>query len=175
MLHIDGNHDIKYVLKDIELFLPLLNPNSIIVMEDIDWNSVKSDYKKLKNCNNHFWISYISKIINNKIRDENKNKYEFEHKNIYDLIEVFNEKFNLYKQNSLLEGKNSVNYLEELNMEIKAYVYFIMRIWIWNLLSRYVKYSKTLIELIIRHDSSKTMYILLCSFLVRIKIILFQQ
>lgn len=54
MLHIDGNHDIKYVLKDIELFLPLLNPNSIIVMEDIDWNSVKSDYKKLKNCNNHF-------------------------------------------------------------------------------------------------------------------------
>lgn len=41
LIHIDGNHDTKYVVNDIALYLPLLNKNGFMVMDDISWNSVK--------------------------------------------------------------------------------------------------------------------------------------
>ena len=42
LLHIDGNHDISFVTKDISLYVPKLKPGGIIVMDDTDWDSVKS-------------------------------------------------------------------------------------------------------------------------------------
>jgi len=46
MLHINGNYDIKYVIEDVELFLPLLNPNGIVVMDDI--GILLNQYMKIK-------------------------------------------------------------------------------------------------------------------------------
>ena len=39
MLHIDGNHDIEFVAKDILLYLPKIKSNGIIIMDDTDWDS----------------------------------------------------------------------------------------------------------------------------------------
>jgi len=46
MLHIDGNHDTKYVLEDIDLYLPLVKEGGYIVLDDTDWNSVKPALNK---------------------------------------------------------------------------------------------------------------------------------
>jgi len=50
MLHIDGNHDAHFVMRDLELYLPLVEPDGIVVMDDIDWESVKPAYAKVKQC-----------------------------------------------------------------------------------------------------------------------------
>jgi hypothetical protein len=42
MLHIDGNHDIEFVAKDIILFLPKIKSGGLIIMDDTDWASVQS-------------------------------------------------------------------------------------------------------------------------------------
>ena len=44
LIHIDGNHDTAPVLKDVELYLPLLKPDGFIVMDDVSWDSVKPAY-----------------------------------------------------------------------------------------------------------------------------------
>jgi hypothetical protein len=49
LIHIDGNHDTKFVINDVELYLPLLNKNGFIVMDDISWNSVKPALDVLNN------------------------------------------------------------------------------------------------------------------------------
>jgi Methyltransferase domain len=41
LIHIDGNHDTALVLRDVELYLPLLQPGGIIVMDDVSWASVQ--------------------------------------------------------------------------------------------------------------------------------------
>jgi predicted O-methyltransferase YrrM len=41
MLHVDGNHDTRFVMRDVELYLPLVEPDGIVVMDDTDWDSVK--------------------------------------------------------------------------------------------------------------------------------------
>lgn len=46
MLHIDGNHDTKFVLEDIDLYMPLVKEGGYIVLDDIDWNSVKPALNK---------------------------------------------------------------------------------------------------------------------------------
>ncbi|MGD0877562.1 MAG: glycosyltransferase [Anaerolineales bacterium] len=48
MLHIDGNHDTKHVLEDVDLYLPLVKNGGFIVVDDINWDSVKPAYKKLR-------------------------------------------------------------------------------------------------------------------------------
>jgi hypothetical protein len=47
LVHIDGNHDTKYVMQDVIDYLPLLKENGIIVLDDISWNSVKPAYREL--------------------------------------------------------------------------------------------------------------------------------
>ncbi|MYN09724.1 class I SAM-dependent methyltransferase [Pseudoduganella aquatica] len=42
MLHIDGNHDIEFVAKDILYYLPKIKNNGLIIMDDTDWDSVRS-------------------------------------------------------------------------------------------------------------------------------------
>lgn len=42
MLHIDGNHDTKFVSKDISLYLPKIKHGGLIIMDDTDWSSVQS-------------------------------------------------------------------------------------------------------------------------------------
>jgi len=106
MLHIDGNHDTKYVMEDVELFLPLLKPKSIVVMDDIDWNSVKPAYEKLKEKTTViFESSNFAILINGKIPEEIVNEYEFELYNTFNLIEDLNEK--LLQKNSLIEVTNA--------------------------------------------------------------------
>lgn len=45
LIHIDGNHDTKAVLKDIELYLPRLKKNGILILDDVSWGSVKPAYE----------------------------------------------------------------------------------------------------------------------------------
>jgi len=40
MLHIDGNHDSVFVRRDLTNYLPLLKQGGLLVMDDIDWQSV---------------------------------------------------------------------------------------------------------------------------------------
>ena len=48
MLHIDGNHDTQYVMEDIDLYFPLVRDGGFIVVDDINWNSVRPAYEKLQ-------------------------------------------------------------------------------------------------------------------------------
>lgn len=48
MLHIDGNHDTKFVKEDYEYYLPLINDGGAIVFDDINWPSVNVIYQKAK-------------------------------------------------------------------------------------------------------------------------------
>jgi predicted O-methyltransferase YrrM len=44
LLHIDGNHDTIFVEADVSMYLPLVSPKGFIVMDDIDWDSVRPAY-----------------------------------------------------------------------------------------------------------------------------------
>lgn len=46
ILHIDGNHATEAVIKDLQLFLPLMHPNGIIIMDDINWPTVAAAIEK---------------------------------------------------------------------------------------------------------------------------------
>lgn len=48
MLHIDGNHDTRQVELDVINYLPLVKDGGIIVFDDINWDSVKTVYNKVK-------------------------------------------------------------------------------------------------------------------------------
>lgn len=48
MLHIDGNHDTKYVELDAEKYIPMVRDQGFVVFDDIDWDSVNVVYKKYK-------------------------------------------------------------------------------------------------------------------------------
>lgn len=41
LIHIDGNHDTAAVMRDVELYLPLLQPKGFLVMDDVSWDSVR--------------------------------------------------------------------------------------------------------------------------------------
>jgi len=41
LIHIDGNHDAAPVMRDVELYLPLLQPGGFLVMDDVSWDSVR--------------------------------------------------------------------------------------------------------------------------------------
>jgi hypothetical protein len=49
LVHIDGNHDTKFVMEDINNYFPLLAEKSFIVLDDISWDSVEPAYSLLKN------------------------------------------------------------------------------------------------------------------------------
>ncbi|MCL2357845.1 MAG: class I SAM-dependent methyltransferase [Defluviitaleaceae bacterium] len=51
MLHIDGNHDTKFVEEDYANYYSLLADNAIIVFDDTDWQSVDVVYQKVKSEN----------------------------------------------------------------------------------------------------------------------------
>ncbi len=48
LVHIDGNHDTKFVMEDVYNYLSLLSEKSFIVLDDITWNSVKPAYSILE-------------------------------------------------------------------------------------------------------------------------------
>jgi predicted O-methyltransferase YrrM len=41
LVHIDGNHDTARVLEDVRLYLPLVEPGGLVVLDDVSWRSVK--------------------------------------------------------------------------------------------------------------------------------------
>lgn len=47
LIHIDGNHDTKAVLKDVDLYLPRLSQGGFLVMDDVSWDSVKPAYERV--------------------------------------------------------------------------------------------------------------------------------
>ena len=49
LIHVDGNHDTKFVMEDIDNYFPLLAEKSFIVLDDISWDSVKPAYTLLNN------------------------------------------------------------------------------------------------------------------------------
>lgn len=46
-IHIDGNHDTKLVSKDFALYVPMVRPGGIIVVDDTDWPSVQAAFPVL--------------------------------------------------------------------------------------------------------------------------------
>ncbi|MDD4781314.1 MAG: class I SAM-dependent methyltransferase [Tissierellia bacterium] len=48
MLHIDGNHDYKFVKEDADKYLPLVNDWGFVIFDDIDWKSVNDVYIEVK-------------------------------------------------------------------------------------------------------------------------------
>ncbi len=48
LVHIDGNHDTKFVMEDTTNYLPLLTEKSFIVLDDISWQSVLPAFELLK-------------------------------------------------------------------------------------------------------------------------------
>jgi hypothetical protein len=49
LVHIDGNHDTKFVMEDVNNYFPLLEEKSFIVLDDISWDSVRPAYSFLEN------------------------------------------------------------------------------------------------------------------------------
>jgi predicted O-methyltransferase YrrM len=41
LIHIDGNHDTAVVVQDVRDFEPMLEPNGILIMDDVSWDSVR--------------------------------------------------------------------------------------------------------------------------------------
>jgi predicted O-methyltransferase YrrM len=52
ILHIDGNHNEMNVSRDILLYLPLVKKNGYIIMDDTNWDSIKTSIDKflIPNC-----------------------------------------------------------------------------------------------------------------------------
>lgn len=48
MVHVDGNHDTDKVMKDLELYLPRVEKDGFILLDDISFTSVRPAYEKLK-------------------------------------------------------------------------------------------------------------------------------
>jgi len=49
LVHIDGNHDTKFVMEDVNNYLPLLENKSFIVLDDVSWDSVQPAFSLLSN------------------------------------------------------------------------------------------------------------------------------
>jgi hypothetical protein len=47
LVHIDGNHDTKFVMEDVTNYLPLLEEKSFIVLDDVSWDSVQPAFSLL--------------------------------------------------------------------------------------------------------------------------------
>lgn len=94
LIHIDGNHDTEIVMKDVELYLPLLVEKGFVVLDDISWDSVrpafnavsskysliykKNDYAIFWNNNNESEVAQIISTledIGNKIEINDLKEY----------------------------------------------------------------------------------------------------
>jgi len=89
MLHVDGNHDTLCVMEDVNLYLPLINKGGFIVLDDIDWNSVKPVFDKLNSkfnlvfSNGLFAIFSIGNLFKRKVSIFQKRRL----RNLHNLIE----------------------------------------------------------------------------------------
>jgi hypothetical protein len=59
LVHIDGNHDTKYVMQDVYDYLPLLDDTGFIVLDDITWESVRPAYDYLSE-----HLTYLGECVN---------------------------------------------------------------------------------------------------------------
>ncbi|MDN3676700.1 class I SAM-dependent methyltransferase [Flavobacterium paronense] len=59
LVHIDGNHDTKFVMEDVANYFPLLDDKSFIVLDDISWDSVQPAFTLLNK-----EMIFIDKLIN---------------------------------------------------------------------------------------------------------------
>jgi len=66
LIHIDGNHDTSIVKRDVDLYLPLLQPNGFLVMDDVSWDSVQPAEQKVASCT-HLLLRCVT--------PDNKNDY----------------------------------------------------------------------------------------------------
>lgn len=75
LIHIDGNHDTEMVMKDIDLYLPLLTEKGFVVMDDITWDSVKPAFDAV---NSKYSLLYKKRDLENDyvIFWKNNNKSE---------------------------------------------------------------------------------------------------
>ncbi len=68
ILHVDGNHSTASVLKDLNLYLPRMKENGIIIIDDINWQTVAEairQFPTLKQIENHItWGVYENRINN---------------------------------------------------------------------------------------------------------------
>ena len=95
LLHIDGNHDSEHVLEDVELYLPLMSQGGLVVLDDVDWDSVRPALNALKRkyellFNNGLFAIFSVVSPTKKFTDFDKLKFKTLH-NLADNIE------NIYK------------------------------------------------------------------------------
>jgi predicted O-methyltransferase YrrM len=45
LIHVDGNHDTEKAMQDISLYLPRLNREGFLIMDDVSWESVYAAYR----------------------------------------------------------------------------------------------------------------------------------
>jgi len=66
LLHIDGNHSEKISCRDVELFLPKVKRQGVIVFDDINWGTTKKAQALLaKNCILDYQTSHFAAYIKN--------------------------------------------------------------------------------------------------------------
>jgi hypothetical protein len=109
LIHIDGNHDTEMVMKDIELYLPLLAEKGFIVLDDISWDSVRP---ALNAVSSKYSLIYKKTDFNHKndfaIFWKNNNECE-----VAQIISTLEDIGNKFEINDLKE------YLEDANLRIR--------------------------------------------------------
>lgn len=75
IVHIDGNHDTKFVMQDVELYISLLNPGGLLIIDDTNWDSVKPAlaYAEQRLTLIHLADTYAV-LINARLEDARKNE-----------------------------------------------------------------------------------------------------
>ena len=56
ILRIDGNHDTKFVFKDLQLYITKIKTGGIILMDDTDWSSVENAMAIFLNANKNITL-----------------------------------------------------------------------------------------------------------------------
>ena len=47
ILHIDGNHSVAQALADVNNYVPLVRPNALVALDDLDWETTKPAQRRL--------------------------------------------------------------------------------------------------------------------------------
>ncbi len=95
MLYVDGNHDTRFVMEDINMYFPLVKDGGFIVMDDINWASVRPAYNQIKKqCqvifeSELFAILYKPILPDQKFSRSLKDRYKIIN-SLIDNVETFN-------------------------------------------------------------------------------------
>ena len=118
LIHIDGNHATEIVMKDIELYLPLLAERGFVVLDDISWDSVQPAFNAVSS---KYSLIYKKTDLNKKndfaIFWNNNNESE-----VAQIISTLEDIGNKLEINDLKE------YLEDANVRIQKFEDYVRQL-----------------------------------------------